>query len=40
MKSVYEMHGAADNFYYYVHDGIHEYHTESVIEFIGMHIGN
>ena len=40
LKSVYEMHGAADNFYYYVHDGIHEYHTESVIEFIGMHIGN
>ncbi len=39
LKSVYDMHEASDNFYYYPHDGAHEYHVESVIDFLGRHVG-
>ncbi len=38
LKNVYGLHGAEDNLYYHVHDGIHEYHVESVIDFLKTHI--
>lgn len=34
---VYEMHGAAGAFTYVVHDGMHEYDVDSVIEFLDSH---
>ena len=34
LKNVYVLHGAKDNFYYHVHDGIHKYHVESIIDFL------
>ena len=39
LKDVYRLHGAEDSFYYYAHDGIHEYHVESVIDFLRIHLG-
>ena len=39
LTGVYALHGEPDNFYYFVHDGEHEYHTPSVLDFLDMHIG-
>ena len=35
---VYELHGSADNFTYVAHEGGHEYHMESVLEFLLRHM--
>ena len=39
LGQVYSLHGAEGNFYYKVHDGIHGYHVESVIDFLSRHMG-
>ena len=39
LGGVYELHGKPDNFYYFVHDGGHEYHVPSVLDFLDRHVG-
>lgn len=39
LMKVYALHNAADNFYYHVHDGAHQYHIETVIDFLETHVG-
>ena len=39
LRDVYRLHDAEKNLYYYVHDGEHEYHVDTVIDFLGTHIG-
>lgn len=39
LSDVYLLHGMPENFHYVVHGGRHEYHTESVIEFLDTHLG-
>ena len=39
LRDVYRLHDAEENLYYYVHDGEHEYHVDTVIDFLGIHIG-
>lgn len=37
VQSTYEMHGAANEFLYVIHDGMHEYDIDSVITFLDSH---
>ena len=39
LRDVYRLHDAEKNLYYYVHDGEHEYRVDTVIDFLGTHIG-
>lgn len=38
LEHAYLLHGKPDNFYYIVHDGGHEYHKESILEFLNIHL--
>ena len=39
LADVYLLHNASENFYYIVHNGTHEYHTDSVLDFLSTHLG-
>ena len=36
---VYALHKESDNLHYFVHDGKHEYHVPSVLDFLDTHVG-
>lgn len=38
LADVYQLHDASENFYYVAHNGTHEYHTESILDFLNMHM--
>lgn len=39
LTGVYELHGKPNNFDYLAHDGGHEYHIPSVLDFLNRHVG-
>lgn len=39
LADVYWLHNASGNLYYMAHDGPHQYHVDSVLDFLDMHLG-
>lgn len=38
LADVYRLHNASENFYYIAHNGTHQYHIYSVLDFLDMHL--